>query len=186
MVTDPGGDVSSAWRTYRLCLRSAPKTATHLLAIQDDAVPCEHFAEAVLAAIEARPTAAICFFLGGHPPFTASLAMRARKEKRSWVQVATRDFVPTVATAYPREMALELADWVDEHKPGCRGDDAPVGDFFRVRRHLHQAWATVPSLVQHPDDQPSLIGRRHLSGRNPARCAKLLVSGDPRLIDWGR
>lgn len=186
VITDPGGEVSSAWRTYRLCLRSAPEQATHVLVIQDDTTVCEHFTEAAFAAIEKRPASAVCFFLGGQPAFTASHAMQAKKRGEHWVQIANRDFCPTVATAYPREMALALADWVDAVKSHTRGDDSVVGDFFRIRRHEYQAWATVPSLVQHPDDVPSQIGRKHLNGKNPGRVAKLLVEGDPRLIDWTR
>ena len=36
LVVDPGGEKSSAWRTYRLALRADVEDATHLLVVQDE------------------------------------------------------------------------------------------------------------------------------------------------------
>lgn len=184
VVTDPGGKLSSAWRSYRLALRApVDEGTTHLLVIQDDAIPCEFFTEAALAAIAAKPRAAVAFFLGGQPRTTAHAATLAMKKREPWATWAKRDWWPTVASSYPLAIARELAHWVDARKPESRGDDAPAGDFLRSKPLL-EAVVTVPSLVEHPDDVVSLIGRKHMAGRNPGRCAKWLVKGDPREIVW--
>ncbi len=184
VVEDPGGPGISAWRCYRLCLRAAPD-ATHVLVLQDDTIPCQHFEEAAVKAIAARPEAAVCFYLGGHPATTAHHATVAMRKGQRWVQISRRDYVPTVATCYPQAMATELAAWVDERYPHSRGDDAPVGNFFRAAYGRLEAWATVPSLVQHPDDTPSMVGRRALAGKNPGRVAKWFIGdADAREIAW--
>ncbi len=184
VIEDPGGPGISAWRCYRLCLRAAPD-ASHVLVIQDDTIPCRHFEEAAAKAIAARPEAAVCFFLGGHPAATAHAATLAMKKGERWARITRRDWIPTVATCYPQAMAAELAAWVDERYPHSRGDDAPVGNFFRAHWPTLEAWATVPSLVAHPDDVPSMVGRKALNGRNPGRVAKWFIGdADPREINW--
>jgi len=184
LVVDPGGEKSSAWRTYRLALRADVEDATHLLVVQDDATVCDHFPEAAAAAVEARPAAAVAFFLSPQCRRTcvnATIAMRARKPWADWNRA---DFWPTVASAYPVPVARQLADWVDGRGTEPRGDDAPAGDFFRAHPTI-KALVTVPSLVEHPDDTPSLIGRKHMAGKNPARCAKWPIGDrDPRKITW--
>lgn len=153
------------------------------MVIQDDALPCEHFEQAACAAIAARPDAAVAFFLGGQPAVTALATTLAMKERERWAVWSRRDWWPTVCAAYPVAMARHLADWVDTNHPSARGDDAPAGDFFRAHP-TYEAWVTVPSLVQHPDDQPSLIGRVAMHGANPGRCARWMVEGDAREIVW--
>lgn len=187
VVTDPGGEEGwNAWRSYRLCLRVETE-ASHILIVQDDAVPCEHFAEAAEAAIATKPDAAIAFYLGGQPVLTATAALRASIKHERWVRINPRDWVPTVATAYPLELARELADFGDARRVNgrpSRGDDSVAGDFFRINKHRIEAWATVPSLVEHPDDTLSLIGRRNMNGLNRGRVAKIMVQGDARAIRW--
>lgn len=178
---DPEG-ISSPWRCQRLCLR-AGGDASHVLVIQDDALPCEFFAEAVLAAIAAKPNACISFCVTPQAHVTSQLMTMALKKREPWAKWSTRDHWPLVAASYPRELAERVADFVDERKPKTRGDDAPMAEALRVLRA--EAWATVPSLVEHLDDTPSLIGRRYMSGRNRARCAKYWIGDrDPRTIQW--
>jgi hypothetical protein len=182
IVTDPGGSVSSAWRTYRLCLRAAPADATHVLIVQDDAEVCDHFEEAVTAAIEACEDACISFCTTPQCRRTMAAMTQAMKKREPWAAWDRADFWPVVCSSYPVAVARAAADWVDRHKPDTRNDDAPMGEFLRASGAC--AVATVPSLAQHPDDVPSLVGRKFMSGTNPARLAKWLVQGDPRTINW--
>jgi hypothetical protein len=48
--------------------------------------------------------------------------------------------------------------------------------------------ATVPSLVDHPDTTPSLLGKRARGGVDRSRVASCWVGTecDPLTIDWGR
>ncbi len=184
VVTDPGGAQSNAWRCYRQCLRADVGDATHLLIVQDDAVPCSHFTASVLAAIEARPNAAIAFFVSPQCRRSSHAMTMALKKREPWADWSRADFWPTVASAYPIGVARALADWVDAKKPDSRGDDAPCGDYFRTHPGT-TALLAVPSLVQHPDDVPSLIGRKYMSGKNPARLAKYFIGEkDARTISW--
>ena len=183
IVTDPGGELSSAWRTYRLCLR-AETDASHLAVIQDDVVVPEHFAEAATAAVAAKPGAVVVLCLCGQPARTALEATLALKRRECWARLQPGDWLPTIATVYPTGVARRLADWVDERKPAARGDDSVAGEFMKAHRRELEAWVTVPSLAHHPDTEPSLIGRRHMGGRNPGRVTKYMVEGDPRRIKW--
>lgn len=60
-----------------------------------------------------------------------------------------------------------------------------MGEFLRAHRQI-EAWATVPSLAEHSDDAPSLIGRKYMAGRNPGRVARFPIGEreDARLIRW--
>lgn len=183
-MTDPGGAQSNAWRCYRECLRADVGDATHLLVVQDDAVVCEGFAAAALSAVAARPEAAVAFFVSPQCRRTSHAATVALKARSPWAAWHRADFWPTVASAYPVAVARDLAAWVDARKPDSRGDDAPCGDYFRAHPGT-AALVTVPSLVQHPDDVPSLIGRKYMSGKNPARCAKYWIGDkDASAIIW--
>ena len=183
VVEDPGGDQSNAWRSYRQCLRADVGAATHLVIIQDDATVGDHFVEAAEAAIAARPDTAIAFFVSPQCRRTVIDATMAMKKRDPWAPWHRSDFWPTVCSSYPVAVARQLADWVDATKQDSRGDDAPCGDFFRAHQTIRTA-VTVPSLAEHPDDVPSLVGRKYLRGKNPARVAKWLVEGDPRRIRW--
>jgi hypothetical protein len=169
VVTDPRPDGRpSAWRTYRECLTRA-HDAAWLLVVQDDAIPGDQLHERIPAALSEHPGRAVCFFLAGHPIRTARVARRAHEAGEQYVEIQPGDFTPTVATAWPAEMAKELAAWADENvDPEHRDDDSHVGRFMR---HRQPAIVTVPCLFQHPDDNPSLVRRRHMSGRNRLRTA---------------
>lgn len=182
VVTDPGGERSSPWRCQRLCLTSGGD-ASHIVVIQDDALPCVGFYQAAAAAISARPTAAVAFCVTPQARVTSHEMTIALKARQSWARWSPRDFWPLVCSSYPTAMAEEMQLWVDERKPDSRNDDSVTADFLRARRY--EAWVTVPSLVQHGDDVPSLIGRKHMSGLNPGRLAKWWIGdGDPRAISW--
>jgi hypothetical protein len=182
IVTDPGGELSSAWRTYRLCLGAAAG-ADHVLIVQDDATVPDGFEEATRNAIAARPDAPIAFFVSPQARLTAHAMTHATAHRVPWARWETRDFWPTVCSSYPAKDAERIRDFVDRNDPGARGDDAPVGDAMRALRI--PGFVTVPSLVEHPDDVPSLIGRKHMAGLNPGRLAKWpLGETDPRTIRW--
>lgn len=156
-----------------------------MLVIQDDTLVCDHFAEAAMAAVAARPDRIVSFFVAGAPARSARRLHHAASVCQHWAQLEPRDWCPAVALCFPAANAADLVVWADEQEiPERRtSDDAILGDWVRARGHV--VLATVPSLVQHPDDVPSLIGTAHSSGRNPARVAACFVGGyDARKIDW--
>lgn len=189
VVEDPEPDAhSSPWRCYRHALELCPSGADVALIVQDDARPCRDFPLAARRAIEACPDRVVCFFLGGAPRHTSERARAAAAARHSWAEVklaGNNVFCPVVATAIPTRLIPGLLDYA-ETKATLReilSDDAIVG---RYLEHAgEQAWATVPSLVDHPDDQVSLIGKPHMFGRNSARVAAVPIGDrDPLTIEW--
>src|SRR5262249_8257017 len=102
---------------------------------------------------------------------------KAAEEGKEWCQLPTSlNWTPVVALSWPRELAEDFLPFAEEYvrwRSGKRmlttGDDPVVGKFVRARKL--SVWATVPSLVEHPDTQRSLVKRRDYNGTNPARRA---------------
>jgi hypothetical protein len=95
--------------------------------------------------------------------------------------------VPVVAVLWSREAAVDLLDWTSSNRlpgdPRPRSDDAVVGRWARQTRQT--VLATTPSLVQHPDEERSLVGRRHGAGRIEWRVAHAYIGDDdPLTLDW--
>lgn len=170
-MTDPQPEgPRSAIRTYLACLRARPDYATHLLVIQDDAVPCERFREQVENAIAERPDSLVALFLAGAPHRSAQAARRAHRKGERWIEMHERDWTPTVALVWPRELVARFLTFVEANPSLVRvGDDNVVGAWTTAERV--PVWATVPSLVEHPDVEPSLIGRKASGGANRMRVA---------------
>lgn len=163
VATDPGGPKPSSWRTHRLCLESVPDDATHLLAIQDDAIPCDGFAEKALAAIEQHPARIVVFFVPGFGHLTRRMQL-ARRQKLAFVDLLGGSFVPVVCLAYPADVAREIPGFADARRmPVGRADDAVVGTYARAHRQFPVA--TVPSLVEHDDTVPSAMGMKTRPGQ---------------------
>lgn len=171
VIPDPEPDgPPSAIRTYLACLRAMPEDASHLLVVQDDVRPCPDFARRARAAIDERPDDMVALFLAGAPHRSALLARQAFAEGRHWTLAHPRDWTPTVALAWPRRRRDEFLPWIEQKPKLVRvGDDNVVGEF--VRRFSIPVWVTVPSLVEHPDVEASLIGRRASGGQNRMRVA---------------
>lgn len=98
-------------------------------------------------------------------------AAQARRERFTPIRVGA--FVPVVAIVYPRVHAEAILPYTDARKvPTHRADDAVIAAYARA----HRCWplATVPSLVEHLDGEPSVIGYQRGEGR-PHRRAALFV-----------
>lgn len=172
IVRDPDPDgPPSALRTYRLALARTPRDARHRLVIQDDAWPCEDFRSRAEAAIRERPDDLIAFFVPGTgPQRDAMLAAAARAQ--AWARLPRAQWAPTVALCWPRELAADFVEWSEETFPGPQmGDDGPVGAYVRKRRL--ELWAVVPSIVEHPNVEPSLLGKPSKGAANRGRVAAL-------------
>jgi hypothetical protein len=177
VVTDPDPDgVRSPYRTYVEALRRTPPGATHRLIVQDDAEPADGFRPRMLDAVATHPDRLVALFVPGSPPHRAAV-LRAQKAGQSWVTLPPT-WVPTVALCWPVEMVALFLAWADTKYPdGTKrmGDDGPVGKWAQTIRT--RAVAPIPSLVQHPDVEPSLIGRRAAGGANRARVAVAFDEG---------
>lgn len=176
----------SCWRTYLACLRALEKGASHLLIVQDDAVPCPDFLPTVEKVIAARPEAIIALFVSGSKLGGAQEVLDACSRGSNWALLAKNNFVPVVCTAYPRADVEALTAYADANPFSERrtSDDANVYQWMQAAKR--EAWATVPSLCDHNDFVPSLIGTMHSKGRNPVRRAACWTGEDwsPSQIDW--
>lgn len=179
IVVDPEPDdpLPSPLRTYVLALDRTPAEATHRLVVQDDAIPCQQFHERMLAAVSAKPEDLVALFAPGAAPHRAAI-LTALKHGERWARLHAL-WMPTVALCWPAGKAREFVAWAQDdlgqtpRGEPFRGDDGPVGRFCQLRRY--DVWAIAPSLVQHPDKEPSLIGRKHRAGQNIARVAAAFI-----------
>lgn len=180
---DPTG-VPGAWRTFRHLLDTTPAGATHRLQIQDDAVVCPGFADAVRAAVAARPDRLLLFFVGrNHRRYTEAV-MESCRADRTWARLSGAGWTPVVCTCWPVELAASLTAYVDEQRwpRGFLADDEIVGRWMTASRE--PALASVPSLVEHRDLSPSLLGRR---GGHGTRCAACWIGDCGECVaglDW--
>lgn len=155
---DPDNEFRSAWRSYKLALELTPGWATHRVIVQDDAVPCRNFAGKLLARAEERPDRLIALFLGGFPAKTAKKAREAKWAGERWADFQPSDFVGTVGLVWPVDLIPPFLEFCDgRFKKFHGGDDGKVAEFVKHARIT--ACATVPSLLQHPDDGPSVYLR---------------------------
>jgi hypothetical protein len=176
----------SPWRTYRHALERTPAGATHRLIVQDDVAPCPHFLEAVEAAVAARPGRMLSFFVGGNPAEASRAVYQACDRGESWAELSNMNWCPVIALAWPAAFVAPFLAFVDaqDWPDAFRSDDEIVGRWLRHSGKL--ALASVPSLVEHPDVVPSLIGLRARGGEDPGRVAACLIPDDcdARTIDW--
>lgn len=176
------------WRGYQACLESLVGVeATHALIVQDDAICCRNLAPALELVAAAVPDHPVCLFM---PMVSATrrAATEAGARGERFVEILPRGFLPVVAVLWPLEKALHFLNW-SKTTPSLvrrngqrieqRSDDAMGHLWMRTQRQ--KAYATIPSLVQHPDDVPSTITR----GRG-GRTALFWHGGDwdPLQLDW--
>jgi len=164
-VVETDFDPPNPWRGYKACLESlADEDFTHALIVQDDAVLCDNL-PAALERIAELTDVPVCLYL---PTVSATRrpALEAAKRGETFVEVAPRGFLPLVAVLWPREKSLHFLNWSQTTRALTRGngrtleqrsDDAMAYLWMRTQRQ--RALATIPSLVQHPDDVPSTITR---------------------------
>lgn len=170
VVADPGGSRPSSWRTHRACLEALPDAATHLLVVQDDALPCRQFAGRALATLAQQPGRIVCFFVPGFGHLSRRFHLAARQGFKV-VDLPVTGFVPVVAVAYPAEVARAIPVYVDARRiPTNRADDAVIATYARA--HRTPVAATVPCLVEHLDGEPSVMRMKHATGM-PHRVAAL-------------
>lgn len=165
-----------------------PPDCSHLLIIQDDVEISRGFVPALKQIAEAQPNIPVCLFLARFPRDTRPRPEAAMKMGRRYVQLPRRNFLPIVAVLWPIAKLREFAEWAEEnpHLMGNsdpRSDDA-MGGRWKLRTN-QTVYATVPSLVEHPDREPSTIGKQAMWGKDRSRCAVFLAE-DATDFDWSQ
>lgn len=189
-VIEHESDPPSPWAGYKECLRSisgAENEITHAVILQDDSIACRNLPLAVNRIIEVIPDSPVCLFM---PMVSATRrnATLAARQGQCFVEVIHRGFMPVVAVIWPRDKAEGFLEWSSTHQSLRRGngqriehrsDDAMAHLWLRTKRE--KAFATIPSLVQHPDDVPSTISR---SGGGRTAMFWHGHNWDPLSIEW--
>lgn len=179
----------SPWAGYKLCLEDIPRACTHLAILQDDTVPSPRFAKAVRQIAKTHPDVPVCLFLGGLPRDAALEAGRALTAGRRYSTLSLQSFMPIVAVLWPRHKAEEFLEWTKDNAtlPGVRGeirsDDAVAGRWKRITKQT--VLTCVPSIVEHPDEVVSTIGKRSPRSKWPARKASFIAE-DAGAYDWSQ
>ncbi len=176
LVSDPDPDGKrSPLRTYLECLRRTPPDVTHRVVIQDDAWPCRDFRARADAALAERPESIVAFFVPGLRSAGAGRLRDAQMQRESWANIGGTSITPLVATAWPAHLIQRFIDFAESPRMQAKySHDDPVATLF-VKKNKLDVWATVPCLVEHPDVEPSLIGKPHKAGANAARVAACLT-----------
>lgn len=188
MITDDGEE-PNPWRGYRLCLSDLPESG-HVAILQDDTVACRNLAPALELIAAANPDTVVELFMSMQPKRTHNRASLHYGRGR-YVDVHLADLVHVVALLWPVGKAREFLAWVDESPGRLRGerfqsDDATVTRWMQLTKQRIRA--TVPSIVQHPDDVPSIVnGHRVRHGADRGRTAGYWIGdADPLELDWSR
>ncbi|WP_155368219.1 hypothetical protein [Catellatospora vulcania] len=160
---DPHGPPSSL-RTAAVAWSFVPENATHHLVLQDDAVPCRGFAEAVHAAIGQYPHAALALFTEW-TSMTAHHLRMAALAGGSWAGVVD-EYVPSVALVLPAQVAREFGEAATRNlREWTPTDDVALMNFLRDRNVA--AICRIPNLIDH-DSPDSLTGNLHQGPRRSA------------------
>lgn len=181
VVTDPDPTgPRNPWRTAQLAWSRTPASCTHRLVLQDDVLPCRDFLKHAGRALSAKPDRVASFYLGTNAIVSWQRMLVAAPTCAAWVEGFSASWVPALALALPAELALDLAAFHDGTEPIA--DDEVYG---RWCREQGLPWyATIPSLVDHDDDAPSLMRDPYARGDRRAAC--WIGDTDPGLIDWTR
>jgi hypothetical protein len=174
-------DPPNPWEGYRRCLQEIPEGVSHLLVVQDDCLPAPGFAEAVHKIALRNPDDPVCLFLGAYPAACATRVRRAKPDVR-YVPLGPSSYMPLVCVLWPAQAATAFLRWADSARGITRADDANAARWLKVSRR--QVLVSVPSIVQHDDDAPSVKGGRdHVPWAEGWRRA-LLLAEDAAAYDW--
>jgi hypothetical protein len=180
---EPHAKLKIPWRTYHACMTLSLPGATWRVVIQDDAELCPNFREACENALQHadRP---VCLFVPKTLRHGSVRLLQACNRDLAWCDLDWSEWVPVVAIAWPESYVSQFLEWAEFRRftpDKNRADDAIVGRFAREKRISFLA--TVPSLVNHPDVEPSIIRNHIPKGGRRATC----FAGDGALeIDWSR
>lgn len=187
-VIEDSGEPLNPWRGYKLCLENLP-TGGHLAIVQDDCIVSRNFVPALELIATANPDNLVSLFLSKTPRRTHNMAL-LRHGRSRYVTTHQQDLVHVVGILWPVHKAQEFNKWINENPLRIRGDQLTTSDDANVTRWMQLTGqtirVTVPSIVQHPDDVPSIVNQAKVSGgADTGRTAAFWIGdGDPLDLDW--
>jgi hypothetical protein len=188
-IVEDAEDPPNPMRGYMKCLERLPDG--HLCVLQDDTIPCSNFVPALELIAAANPDTPVSLFLSKTPRRTHNLSL-LRHGKSRYVITHQQDLVHVVALLWPAHKAQEFVDWITENPKRIRGEQLSTSDDANVTRWMQLTKqvirCTVPSIVQHPDDVPSIVNQTKVRGGADAgrTAAHWIGDGDPLELDWSR
>lgn len=189
VITDDG-ETLNPWRGYRLCLSDLPDSG-HVAVLQDDTIVGRNFIPTLEQIAAANPNQVVSLFLSRVPRRTYNM-MLLRHGKTRYVNTHLQDLVHVVAILWPVHKAREFMEWIEENPKRIRGDQFSTSDDAHLTRWMQLTKqtirCTVPSLVQHPDDVPSIVNQEKVAGgKDSGRTASMWIGdADPLELDWSR
>jgi len=181
-VVEHSSSPPDPWAGYKQCLSDLPD-CSHVLVIQDDALPVPGFADAVQQIAVAQPDRPVCLWMSALPANAAGRARRAYGRQR-YIPLGPTPFVPLVCVLWPKQVAERFAAWGRSTRVATRADEGNAARWMRMTRTEFLVW--VPSIVEHNDWIPTVKGgRRETHGTDRGRVA-LLLAQDAREYEWLR
>lgn len=167
------------WDNGERCLRWGVGKADYHVVIQDDAILTDYFYENLVSAIEATPVKSLMsLYTGQSRPFPQRVSAGVEKAPEgSFLQFWLLLWgVCIVIPSDHIEPMLEFVEGMQEQY------DNRIGIFYQ--RNMLPIYYTMPSLVDHDDNLPSLLGHGIAPGRRIAhRPAKNQVTFTGEVID---
>jgi hypothetical protein len=141
-------DGSGIWNTRCKAMKKYGPKHTHILVLQDDAIPCEGLIEKVEDFMEEYPDDIISFYTGKRKNL---LFMHKIANKISFAQGNTfslRSLSWGVAVLMPVKYVEEVIDFWDDKEEYLKHDDTRIGKWcFNVKQR--DILYSIPSLVNH-------------------------------------
>lgn len=174
------------WRTYLACLKVGAGLTKPFVILQDDCVPVPGFPEAAEAVRRALPDALLAFTLQGMISSVTRFAFwRALDQGVRLIKITPSNWVPAMALGWTPKLATLALEWDQlqtQLRPSYTSDDGRL--FYFTRWAATEVWATVPCLVDHPDDVPTVGSTKKRNGHKPSRRTLAVLQGDAALLAW--
>lgn len=186
VVPDPEPDAApNPWRTYRECLRLGAQLEGPFAVIQDDCIPAVGFLGAATKARTRHPTALLVLCCQGMLNHSIRNAYwRAHERGERYLPFTPSSWVPAMALGWTPELAARALEWdAQQHtlRENFTSDDGRL--YYFARWANVPCVALIPSIVDHPDDVPT-VGSQKAGKRRPARSTLLLCEGDASALEW--
>lgn len=140
-------------------------------------LPCENFDTRLRLAIEEKPDQLISLFVGNLRGAGQKEYRKAQLQGEKWCGLhRSVRIVHVVGLVWPVEAAAAFLHWYETEgdkmpvKRPHRSDDQAVGYWLKNSSPYRTLWATVPCLVEHPDDVPQ-VARTKQRAADPGRRA---------------
>lgn len=185
MIEDHG-ETHNPMRGYLLALSNLPSSG-HVCVLQDDVIVCRNFAETLELIAAANPHTVVALFTSQSPRRTHNMTL-LRWGRTRYVNTHLSDIVHVVGMMWPVDKASEFVEWITENPKRIRGgelsrsDDACVTRWMKLTSQTIRC--TVPSIVQHPDDVPSVVNESKPKGGKDRTAAFWIGDQDPLELDW--